>query len=51
MVVRLMYRVSQKIVPRLCGCCAGALDLIMSIFAQLHRSGFNLEFDTLYELI
>ena len=45
------YRVSQKIVPRSHGCCGGAVDSIISIFAQLHRPSFNLEFETLYEFI
>ena len=40
------YRVSQSIVPRLFGCCGGAVDSIISIFTQLHRSGVVLEFET-----
>ena len=43
-----IYRVSQKLVPGLCGCCEGAVD---SIISQLSRSGFNLEFETLHESI
>ena len=35
--------------PRLCGCCGGAVDSIISVFTQLHRSSFNLEFETSYE--
>ena len=40
-----------EIVPRLCGCCGGVVNLIISVFTQLHRSGFNLEFETPYESI
>ena len=46
-----LSRVSQKIVPRLCGFCGGAVDSIISVFTQLHRSSFNLEFETLFESI
>ena len=45
------YRISQKIVPCLCGCCGGAADSIISVFTQLHRSRFNLEFEILFESI
>ena len=46
------YKVSQKIVSRLCGYCGGAVDSIISLFTQLHRSGFNLfEFETLFESV
>ena len=41
----------KKIVPRLFFFCGGALDSIISLFTQLHRSGFKLEFETLYESI
>ena len=41
----------KKIVPRLCGCCEGAVDSVISLFIQLHRSSFNLEFETLFESI
>ena len=34
---------------RLCGCFGGAIDSIILISTQLHRSSFNLEFETLYE--
>ena len=34
-----------------CGYCGGAVDLIMSVFYQLHRLSFNLEFETLFESI
>ena len=37
------------IVPRLRGYCGGVVDSIISIFTQLHRSGFNLEFETMFE--
>ena len=37
--------------PRLCGYCGEALISVMSTFTQLHRSGFNLEFETLFESI
>ena len=40
-----------KNVPGLCGCCGGDINSIISSFTQLHRSGFNLEFETLYESI
>ena len=46
-----MSKVSQKIVPCLCGCCGGAVNATISAFSQLHRSGFNLEFETLFESI
>ena len=39
----------KKIVPCLYGYCGGAVDSIISIFTQLHRSGFNLEFEALFE--
>ena len=39
------------IVPRLCCCCGGFVDSIIPVFVQLHRSGFNLEFETSYESI
>ena len=29
-------------VPGLCGYCGGVLDSIISVFAQLHRSGWSL---------
>ena len=45
------YRVSQKIVLCLSGCCRGAADSIISVFTKLHRSGFNLAFEILYESI
>ena len=32
---------SYKMILRLCGCCGGAVDSIMSAFTQLHRSGFS----------
>ena len=41
----------EIIVPRLCGCCEGAVGSIISVFTQLHRPGFNLEVDTLFESI
>ena len=46
-----LLMVSQKIVSRLCGCCEGAVDSIISDFTQLHRSGLNLEFENLLESI
>ena len=33
------------------GCCGGAVALIVWFFKQLHKSGFNLEFETLLESI
>ena len=39
----------KKTVSRLYVCCGGAVDSIISIFTQLHRSSLNLEFETLYE--
>ena len=42
---------SQKVVPGFCDSCGGAVDSITSAFAQLHRSGFNFEFETLLESI
>ena len=47
----IQYRVSKRIVPHLCGCCGGAVYSIISVFTQLHRLGFNLDFETLYESI
>ena len=44
-------RVSEKILLYLCGCCERAVNSIISAFRQLHRSGFNLEFETLFESI
>ena len=43
--------VAKKIVPHLCGCSGGAVDSIISVFTQLHKSDFNLELLTLYESI
>ena len=45
----IMYWVSQNNGERLCGYCGAAIDSIISVFTQLHRSGFNLEFETLPE--
>ena len=42
---------SQKIVPRFFGYCGGAVDTIISVFNKLHRSSFNLEFETSFESI
>ena len=39
----------SKIVPFLRGCCGGAVDSVISLSRQLHRSGFNLDFETLYD--
>ena len=39
------------IVPRLCGYCGGVADSIISIFIHFDRSGFNVEFETLFDLI
>ena len=36
--------------PCLCGCCGGAVDLIIPVFT-LHRSDFSLGFETLYDII
>ena len=41
----------KKVVPRLCCFCGGVVDSIISGFVQLHRLGFNVKFETLYELI
>ena len=38
----------QEIVLRLCGCYGGVVDLIILLFTELRRSGFNLEFGTFY---
>ena len=35
--------------PRLCDFCGGAVD--QSVITQPHRSGFNVQFEILYELI
>ena len=47
----MIYGVLQKnrVVPRSCGDCGGAVDSIFSVFAQLHRS--SLEFETLLESV
>ena len=45
-----LVRVSQKVVPCFCGHYVGAIDSIISVFAHLHRSGFNLEFETLLSI-
>ena len=44
-------RFPKNIVPRFCGYCGGAVHSITPIFTQLHRSGFNLKFETLFESI
>ena len=31
------YRVTKNVVLRLCGCCGGALDSIISVFTQTHK--------------
>ena len=51
--IRSAYTVQgvPKLVPRLCGCYGGAVDSITSVFIQLYRSDFNLEFETLFESI
>ena len=41
----------KLIVPCLLGYCRRTVNLIISVFAQLHRSGFNVEFETLCESI
>ena len=41
----------RKFVPRLCVCYGGAIDSIILVFTQMHRLGFNLEFDALFESI
>ena len=46
-----LYRMSQNIVPNLCGCCGGALSFVIPYSAKLHRIGFVLEFVTLFESI
>ena len=35
----------------LCGYCGAAVDSVILVFTQLHRLSFNLEFETLFELI
>ena len=44
-----LSRVSENIVPRLCGYCGGAVASIVSVCTQLYVSGFNLEFEILFE--
>ena len=44
-------RVSQKIAPRLYGNCGRAADSIISIFAKLYWSSFNVDFETLIESV
>ena len=39
------------VASRLCGYCGGAVVLTISLLTQLHRSGFNLEIETLFESI
>ena len=39
------------IVLRFCGYCEGAVDPVALFVTLLHRSGFNLEFKTLFESI
>ena len=39
------------IVPRLCGCCGGAVDSVISVFTQFHSLGFNVECETLCKSI
>ena len=38
----------KLIVSRLCSYCGGAVDSIISVSTQLHRSCFNLEFETFH---
>ena len=42
-----MHKVFQMIVPRLFGYYDGNLYSVISVFIHFHRSGFNLEFETL----
>ena len=46
-----IYKVSKNNCTRLCGYCGGAANSIISVFTQLHWSGFNLEFENLFESI
>ena len=53
-VLRNLYH--RSCVPRkLCSvcncCCGGAVDSVISVCTQLHRSGFNLDFETSFESI
>ena len=46
-----IYRVSQNNCALFVCYCGGAVDSIISVFTQLHRSAFNLKFETLFESI
>ena len=41
----------SRIFTCLCIRCGGAVASIVSVFAQLRRSGFNIDFETLFESI
>ena len=41
----------KKIVPRLYGYCGGAVNSIILVFTQVHRSSFNFDFEILFESI
>ena len=45
------YTMREGIMPHLCSYCGGAVHSIISFFTQLYRSGFNLDFETVYESI
>ena len=49
--IPLMYKGCLKNCARLCGCCGGAVDKIILLFAQFYRSVFSLEFEILFESI
>ena len=42
---------SENIAPRLYDCCGGAVGSVNSVFTQLHRSNFDLEFETILESV
>ena len=45
------FKVSLTTVLRFCSCSGGAVGSIILVFTQLHNPGFNLEFETLFELV
>ena len=47
----LYMRQSQNIVPHLCGCCRGSVTSVFPLLTKVHRSGFSLEFETLFKPI
>ena len=49
MLVQQTQGVPEKLCLVLCDYCGGDVDSIISAVTKLHRSGFNLEFEALFD--